>query len=99
MSFHFCRMTSLFSCVLPRLVSWRFLLSARRHALRASFAPLHIPIDFHKKPRSWHSSRATMRSSQAVWHGRQWRAQTQRSLSHTSVVLGVQVRMHSGKDQ
>jgi hypothetical protein len=66
MSFHFCRMMSLFSCVLLRLVSWRFLRSALRHALSASFALLHIPIDFHRKPRSWHSSRATIRCSQAV---------------------------------
>jgi hypothetical protein len=34
--------------------------------LTCVFAPLHMPIAFHMKPRAWHSSRMFMTSSQAV---------------------------------
>lgn len=65
-SAHFALISSFFAFAFSRLIFVLSSLCARRHLLTCVFALLHIPSDFHRKPRAWHSSRAIMTSSHAV---------------------------------
>lgn len=63
-SFQSFFMCSRFFFATSRLCAVRSSRAARRHLLTCVLASLHMPIDFHRKPRAWHSSRAFMSSSQ-----------------------------------
>lgn len=66
----FCTL-SLFSLALSRFSLVLSRRSARKHLLTSVLRLEHMPMDFHKKPRAWHSSRAVMTSSQPeVWISR-----------------------------
>lgn len=47
-----------------RLCAVRSSRAARRHLFTSVFAFVHMPIDFQRNPRAWHSSSAVMSSSQ-----------------------------------
>ena len=68
MSFQMASIFWRLALALARFSAVRFSRSARRHILTSCFALLHMPRDFQRNPRAWHSSRAVMTSSQAVVH-------------------------------
>jgi hypothetical protein len=65
-SAHFALISWFFNFAASRFAFVRSSLWARKHLLTSVFAPLHMPIAFHKKPLAWHSSRMSITSSQAV---------------------------------
>ena len=69
MSFQMASIFWRLALALARFSAVRLSRSARRHMLTSCFALLHMPRDFQRKPRAWHSSRAVMTSSHAVVHG------------------------------
>lgn len=68
MSFQMASIFWRLALALARFSAVRLSRSARRHMLTSCFALLHMPRDFQRKPRAWHSSRAVMTSSHAVVH-------------------------------
>nr|POE49450.1 hypothetical protein CFP56_50367 [Quercus suber] len=56
----------LFSRAISRFLAVRSNRSARRHLFTWVLMSLHMPMDFQRNPRAWHSSRAVMTSSQPV---------------------------------
>ena len=83
---------SFFAFATSRLCAVRSNRSRRRHLLTCVLTSLHMPMDFHKKPRAWHSSSAFMISSHPnsgqVDLSRVWR------LHLTSVVFRMKMGMH-----
>jgi len=64
-SAHFSSIFALFTFACSRFSFVLFSRSARRHMLTLCFAVVHMPIDFQRNPRAWHSSSAVMTSSQS----------------------------------
>lgn len=98
-SFHFRRIRCFLSSTLSRFEFWLFSRSARRHSASCVFASLHMPAAFQMKPLAWHSSNAIINCSQAVSGALLERCVIlwlREAIELTSVVLGMQERMHCG---
>ena len=108
-SFHILWIFSLFAFAFSLFLAVRSNRSARRHLLTSVLAALHPPSALCRNPWAWHSSSAAMTSSQPEASirtsileasGRGAREKTVIWISgfssgvHTSVILGMEMRMH-----